>query len=120
MPRCGDHPQRQTTQIHLILIPERPVRVSQLRTRRSQHLGTFGRQFPATRDEVRMEMRLHHEPGPQSPPLQLRQIRTRIPLWIHHQSRAVAQIHHIGAVPQPLIHDRGDSHGQPLIKCLLE
>ncbi len=68
----------------------------------------MGGQLPAAGDEVGVKVGLGGRGDAQAPLLGLGQIGAGVAARIHDQGAPVAQVHHVGAVAQPLVHQGDD------------
>jgi hypothetical protein len=110
VPGRGDDLERQPTQLEFVTVTQRPVGVGELAAGRGQKLRAGTNEFATTGDEVGMQVGLHHEPWDESTPGELAQIGPRITLRVDDQRATITQIHHVGAVAQPLVHQRDYIH----------
>src|SRR5438552_19142520 len=77
-----------------------------MRRRRCEDRCTEGGQLAAARDEIGVEMRLHHERGPQVEAFRHLEVGCGVPTGINDQRSAIAERHQVGGVSEPLI-DKG-------------
>jgi hypothetical protein len=116
VPRGGQHPQGEPAQVDLLAVLQAPVGEAEPAGARRQDLGTGdGGQLPAAGQEVGVQVGLGGEGDLEPPPSGQLQIGGGVAGRIHDQGPPVAQLDHIGAVPESLVYDRMDrGHGRLL------
>ena len=77
-----------------------------MRRRRCEDRCTEGGQLAAARDEIGVEVRLHHERDSQVEAFRQLEVGCRVPTGINDQRSAIAERHQVGGVSEPLV-DKG-------------
>ena len=102
-------PQGQPAQVHLITVSQPPVAEGPAPGRGREDLrAVVGGQLQRPGQEVGMQVRVSGERGRQPVPHGGRPHRPQVPRHIDRQRPAIPQVHQVGRVPQPFIHDGHD------------
>ena len=87
--------QGQSAKVELFSIFESSMGGGEMRRRRCEDRCTEGGQLAAARDEIGVEMRLHHERDPQVEAFRHFEVGRRVPTGINDQRSAIAERHQV-------------------------
>src|SRR5207247_7258334 len=109
----GDRPQHQPAQVQFLFGVQALVGEPQLGGAGRDDAGVVGGQLAAAGDEVGVQVGLDRVGDAQPPPAGQLQVGGRVADRVDHQRPAVAAVHQVGGVAEPLVDPRdARNHGR--------